>query len=136
MTVVGRLLQRERHSGAQALEILGAEVVGDTIGGEPCVFLRGLHIAERAVAERLLGLLRGSPPWPAIDVEKAVPWVEKRTGKALAPSQSAAIETALQSKVAVITGGPGVSKARRRRSALIGLGPCAAWHYRLLNFLV
>ena len=55
-------------------ELAGAEVVGDTIGGEACVFLRGLHIAERGVAERLRALVRGALPWPAIDVEKALPW--------------------------------------------------------------
>lgn len=91
-------------------ELAGAEVVGDTIGGEPCVFLRGLHIAERGVAERLRALVWGSPPWPTIDVDKAVPWVEKKTGKILAASQRAAIEMVLRSKAAVITGGPGVGK--------------------------
>jgi len=58
-------------------ELAGAEVVGDTIGGEACVFLRGLHIAERGVAERLRSLVRGALPWPAIDVEKALPWSRK-----------------------------------------------------------
>lgn len=55
--------------------------------------------------------MRGSPPWPKIDVEKAAPWIEKRTGKCLAPSQRAAIEMTLRSKVAVITGGPCVGNA-------------------------
>jgi len=74
------------------------------------VFLRGLHIAERGVAERLRALVRGALPWPAIDVEKALPWVEKKTGKMLAASQRAAIDMALRSKAMVITGGPGVGK--------------------------
>jgi len=43
-------------------ELAGAEVVGDTIGGEACVFLRGLHIAERGVAERLRSLVRAPCP--------------------------------------------------------------------------
>jgi exodeoxyribonuclease V alpha subunit len=86
------------------------KVVSDTIGDEPCIFLRGLYLAERGVAERLLALANGAPPWPVIDVEKAIPWVETKTGKTLATSQRAAIEVVLRTKVAVITGGPGVGK--------------------------
>ena len=50
---------------------------------ETCVFLKGLHAAERAIAERLIARAEGSPPWPAIDLDKALPWVEGRTGKTL-----------------------------------------------------
>jgi exodeoxyribonuclease V alpha subunit len=91
-------------------ELTHDEIVADAIGGEPCVFLRGLYLAERGVAERLLSLAQGSPPWPAIDADKAIPWVEKKTGKTLAASQRAALAMALGAKVAVITGGPGVGK--------------------------
>jgi len=112
VTLATKLLDVDKALVRAALdhELAGAEVVGDTIGGEACVFLRGLHIAERGVAERLRSLVRGPLPWPAIDVEKALPWVEKKTGKMLAASQRAAIEMALRSKAMVITGGPGVGK--------------------------
>jgi exodeoxyribonuclease V alpha subunit len=85
-------------------------VIADTIGEERCIFLRGLYLGERGIAERLLSFAQGSPPWPVIDAEKAIPWVEKKTGKTLAASQRAAIEMALRAKVAVVTGGPGVGK--------------------------
>jgi exodeoxyribonuclease V alpha subunit len=39
-----------------------------------------------------------------------LPWIERKTGLALAESQAAAIRLALLSKVVVITGGPGVGK--------------------------
>ena len=91
-------------------ELAEGEVVADTIDDRPCVFLRGLYLAERGIAERLQALSKGSPPWPRIDIDKAVPWVEKKTGKTLAASQRAAIEMVLRSKVAVVTGGPGVGK--------------------------
>ena len=55
-------------------------------------------------------LANGTLPWPWIDPEKALPWVEKRIGFALAESQVAAIRLALMSKVLVMTGGPGVGK--------------------------
>ncbi len=91
-------------------ELAGGEVVRDTIGDTPCLFLRGLHGAERDIAGRLRALARGSPPWPAVDLARAMPWVEARTGKVLAASQRAAVELVLSSKVAVVTGGPGVGK--------------------------
>ena len=91
-------------------ELAEGEVVADTIDDRPCVFLRGLYLAERGIADRLQALAQGSPPWPKIDIDKAVPWVEKKTGKTLATSQRAAVEMVLRSKVAVVTGGPGVGK--------------------------
>ena len=42
--------------------------------------------------------------------EKAIPWIEQRTGLVLAESQRSAVALALTSKVLVITGGPGVGK--------------------------
>ena len=45
-------------------ELAGGEVVADTIEEKPCVFLRGLYLAERGVADRLRSLRGGAPPWP------------------------------------------------------------------------
>src|SRR5256886_2623309 len=92
------------------LELQEGTVVGDRVGETPCVFLAGLHRAERIIAERLIGLANGALPWPWIDPDKALPWVEKHSGLALAESQIAAIRLALLSKVLVMTGGPGVGK--------------------------
>src|SRR5205823_4082623 len=66
--------------------------------------------AERNIADRLLRLANRKLPWPWIDPDKAMPWVEQRSGLQLADSQKAAIRLALVSKVLVITGGPGVGK--------------------------
>ena len=103
---------------ALALELREGAVVGDTVDRRECVFLAGLHRAERGIAERLHHLARGSLPWPAIDPEKAIPWVEQRTGLSLAPSQREALGLALRSKVLVITGGPGVGKTTLVNSIL------------------
>ena len=91
-------------------ELTGGDVILDRIEDQPCLFLRGLHIAERDIADRLSALARGTPPWPEIDAERAVPWVEARTGKTLSTSQRDAVGLVLRSKVAVVTGGPGVGK--------------------------
>ena len=95
---------------AIALELADGAVIGDTAQGRPCLFLAGLYRAEQGIAERLLRLSRGSQPWPAVDPDRAIPWVEQRTGLVLAASQREAVRLALCSKVLVITGGPGVGK--------------------------
>ncbi|MGE5166518.1 MAG: ATP-dependent RecD-like DNA helicase [Sphingobacteriales bacterium] len=92
------------------LELTEGTVIADSVGETPCVFLAALHRAERAIAERLLRLANDMLPWPWIDPDKALPWVEERIGLALAASQAAAIRLALRSKVLVMTGGPGVGK--------------------------
>jgi exodeoxyribonuclease V alpha subunit len=95
---------------ALELELADGTVVADRVGDRPCVFLAGLHRAERTIAERLKQLANGILPWPWIDPDKALPWVEKRIGLALAESQITAIRLALLAKVLVMTGGPGVGK--------------------------
>ena len=80
-------------------------MIADRVGETPGIFLAGLYRAERTIAEHLARLANGTLPWPWIDPDKALPWVEKRIGLALAESQIAAIRLAL-----VMTGGPGVGK--------------------------
>ena len=101
---------RELVETALGLELADGAVVADTVDDTPCVFLAGLHAAERVIAERLQHLANGSLPWARIDADKALPWIEQKTGLSLAESQITAIRTALASKVLVITGGPGVGK--------------------------
>jgi exodeoxyribonuclease V alpha subunit len=92
------------------LELHEGTVIAERVGETPCVFLAGLHRAERTIAERLIRLVNGTLSWPWIDPNKALPWVEERIGFDLAKSQVAAIRLALISKVLVMTGGPGVGK--------------------------
>ena len=92
------------------LELAEGTVTADSVGDTPCVFLSGLYHAEKGIADRLRRLLSGAVPWPEIDADKALPWIEGRTGLTLAASQAEAIRLALRSKVLVITGGPGVGK--------------------------
>ena len=92
------------------LELAEGTVIAGTVGETACVFLGGLYRSEQVIAERLRSLINGTLPWPYIDPEKALPWIEQKTGLSLAESQIAAIRLALLSKVMVITGGPGVGK--------------------------
>jgi exodeoxyribonuclease V alpha subunit len=91
-------------------ELADGKVVLDRIENQSCLFLKGLHAAERDIAERLRSLARGDLPWPQIEVERAIPWVEQRTGKILSTSQRKAVDLVLHSKLSVVTGGPGVGK--------------------------
>jgi len=95
---------------ALALELEAGDVTADSVGDAACIFLTGLYRAEQSIAERLRACAIGRPSWPEIDPEKAIGWVEQKTGLALAPSQREAVRLALRSKVLVITGGPGVGK--------------------------
>jgi exodeoxyribonuclease V alpha subunit len=96
--------------GALLLELGQGDVVAERVEGRDCIFLAGLHRAEQSIAARLKAIARGPLPWPAIDADKAIPWVEDKTGLTLADSQKTALRAALASKIMVITGGPGVGK--------------------------
>ncbi|MCY4237993.1 MAG: ATP-dependent RecD-like DNA helicase [Rhodospirillaceae bacterium] len=110
--IAARLLEvpAELVRTALDLELAGRTVVAETVAETPCIFLGGLHRAERAIAKRLLEIAGGKLPWSRIDPDKALPWVERSTGLVLAGGQADAVRTALASKVFVMTGGPGVGK--------------------------
>ena len=99
--LVRSALDLERHDG-----VVIAERLGETDG----IFLARLFRAEGAIAERLSRLTEGALPWPWIDPDKAIPWIEQRTGLTLAATQGEAVRLALVTKLLVITGGPGVGK--------------------------
>ena len=97
------------------LELEGGAVIADDLEGRRCIFLAALYRAEREIAEKLKTLAAGKPPWPAIDVDKAIPWVEQRTGN------HAAVSTSARSKPDAIRCSPCWS---RRRS--VGCGGSAS----------
>jgi exodeoxyribonuclease V alpha subunit len=103
---------------ALAAEIAEGTVVADSAGGRDCIFLAWLHATERQLADAIRSLAAGAPPWPAIDVEKALEWVERRLDLALAERQREAVRQAIASKTLVITGGPGVGKTTIVRAIL------------------
>jgi exodeoxyribonuclease V alpha subunit len=95
---------------AIGLELAEGTVTADTVGETPGLFLTGLYHAERGIAEQLARVGSAPLPWPEINADRALPWIEEKTGLTLAPGQAEAIRLALRSKVLVITGGPGVGK--------------------------
>jgi exodeoxyribonuclease V alpha subunit len=107
---------------ALGLELGESTVVADTVADRPCVFLPGLYFAEQSIAGRIKALLAGPVPWAGLDLERAIPWVEEKTGIVLAASQRDALRLVLNAKVSVITGGPGVGKTTLVNSLLRILG--------------
>lgn len=91
-------------------EIGKEHLVLDKIAGKDCLFLAALFRAEEDSAANIRQLQVGLPPWSYIQHQNAISWVEKQTGVTLSPSQRNAVILALQSKVVIITGGPGVGK--------------------------
>jgi len=79
------------------------------------------YYMERAVAERLKTLEKGDLPWKDLNIEEAVEKAQEKIHITLADSQKKAILGALQSKISVITGGPGVGKTTIVRTLLQAL---------------
>jgi exodeoxyribonuclease V alpha subunit len=95
---------------------------GPTSSTGPPVYLVPFHRAERSLARGLTDLLNSSqerlPAFTQVDWRKALGWLRSRTGQDLAPGQREAVELALTSKVAVLTGGPGCGKSFTIRSVV------------------
>jgi len=108
-TIVVTALDRHIHDARVTLE---------KIGGKELVFLPHLRVAEEIIARQLHQLASSDVPEPFIDSEKAIPWVEEKTGRVLSESQRKALKTALEHRVIVITGGPGVGKTTLVQSLL------------------
>ena len=111
-------------------ELAAAEgVVRETVPAQaqaapqvPAVYLPPFYQAERSVAHALLRLLAARADrltaFTAVDWDKALSWLQSRTGAQLAPEQADAVRLALTSKVAVLTGGPGCGKSFTVRSVV------------------
>jgi len=74
------------------------------------IYLAALDRAEESLSLTLADLHNAAHPCPEIDIEKAIQWIGQKVGLQLAAQQQEAIRIAVQSKVMVITGGPGVGK--------------------------
>jgi len=101
---------------------ISKEAENDEIDQGRPVYLTQFHICEAGIASRLKSLL-GSPfTRRKIDSEKALEWVQKELSLSLAPAQVEAVKCAVESKVMVITGGPGTGKTTIINAALKILG--------------
>lgn len=74
--------------------------------------------AEKRIADSLEKLLRTRSFFPSIKIEAAIQWAQDRAGIAFSDGQQTAIRTALQSKVSILTGGPGTGKTTILRAVV------------------
>jgi exodeoxyribonuclease V alpha subunit len=66
--------------------------------------------SEEKIAKTVARLTRVASGLPAIKVDAAVEWAEKKAGFAFADLQRAALRHALRRKLSILTGGPGTGK--------------------------
>jgi len=90
--------------------LFAIEKIDGELDGRRVLFPLSLHRAETRIGHTLAALAHEKPPWKKLDVEAAIDRAEIAADIALDPRQREAIRTVLRSKVAVITGGPGVGK--------------------------
>ncbi|MDB6075595.1 MAG: recombinase RecD, partial [Verrucomicrobiaceae bacterium] len=104
----GKLLSASAELLDPQLDAMIAEEVFTAHGS--MIYLPYLRSAEISIARALKRLVETPSHYPGMDVAKAIPWAEQRTGKTLAESQRRCVEQALVNRVLIITGGPGVGK--------------------------
>ena len=74
------------------------------------VYLSKFFTCETGIAELLKLLVKTPKPMRKIDIDKAIQWVQQQLSITLAANQIQAVRCAIESKVMVITGGPGMGK--------------------------
>jgi exodeoxyribonuclease V alpha subunit len=74
------------------------------------VYLAPFYVAETGIAQRLRRLKESPSNIRAINPEKAIEWVQQKLNIELAEKQKEAVLLVANSKVLIITGGPGTGK--------------------------
>ncbi|MBM4152281.1 MAG: ATP-dependent RecD-like DNA helicase [Kiritimatiellaceae bacterium] len=104
-------ISAEQVAGAMEWLIQAKRLIQDEDRqGRALIYLPKLYFAEWSFAKKLIELSYGKHPCPPVDSEKALQWVQKKTNIELSDNQCDALRLAVQAKVMVITGGPGVGK--------------------------
>ncbi|MDA8990348.1 ATP-dependent RecD-like DNA helicase [Opitutales bacterium] len=66
--------------------------------------------AEETIVRCLNNQAKADSSLPSIQIEKAIIWAQEKAGFTFAEQQSEAVRQALQSKISILTGGPGTGK--------------------------
>jgi len=90
------------------------EEVEDT----PVIYLPHVIATERRMAGHICEIATGHPGWRQIDADAEIDEQCALTGFTLGAEQRAAVSTILESRMSVMTGGPGVGKTTTLKTAL------------------
>ncbi len=114
------ILEVDRKPVTGALGVLALErkiVIEDPNGAvedfqndNKAVFLAKYHLCETGISQSLHKLLRARRSIREIHTDRAVDWVQRQLAITLAENQVQAVRRATESKLLVITGGPGTGK--------------------------
>jgi len=96
-------------------------LVLDQVEGTDCLFLPEMHDAEDDIAAALIERAWQAPPWRIKDIDKAVAQAEEALGLELAEEQREALRLSFQSRLLIITGGPGTGKTTLVKAILKGI---------------
>ncbi len=103
---------------ARLPELVSEEKV---VVGDNRVYLSYLYHAECGVANSLLRIAGGLPPWGKLNPLVELRQIRKAMGFELAAEQSQALEVALTNRLAVLTGGPGTGKSTILKAMILML---------------
>lgn len=98
-----------KRQEAVVIEDIDTNAAESTQNGK-AVYLSKFFTCETGIAELLKLLVKTPKPMRKIDIDKAIQWVQQQLSITLAANQIQAVRSAIESKVMVITGGPGTGK--------------------------
>jgi exodeoxyribonuclease V alpha subunit len=90
----------------------------DLVQQNDIVWIRPLFLTEIGIARELSRLTLAMCRIRAVDVKKALDWVQQKLKIELAPEQKIAVEQGVKEKVLIVTGGPGTGKSTITKAIL------------------
>ncbi|MBS0619960.1 MAG: ATP-dependent RecD-like DNA helicase [Verrucomicrobia bacterium] len=90
----------------------------DLIEKGETVWVRPLYLTEIGSAREMARLLQGTCRLRAVQLDKALEWVQKQLAIELAPEQAHAVMLGVKEKVLIVTGGPGTGKSTITKAIL------------------